>query len=229
MRNRILAIDDDPDILNVLKANLELHDFQVELAMTCEEAETRLQEALPDLILLDLMLPDCDGVIFCESLKRKYSQIPVIMLTARDRVSDKVLGLEIGADDYLVKPFETLELIARIKACLRRYKQQDRGFSREGEIVIDYQGRTVTVRGKPVELTAKEFDLLCFLVENAGRVLRRDMIRKSLWKSSNIYSWSRVIDVHIQHLRTKIEKNPSSPEYIQTVSGVGYKFVKVDS
>jgi len=229
MGNRILAIDDDPDILNVLKANLELHDFQVDSAMTCEEAKTRLREALPDLILLDLMLPDCDGVIFCEALKREYNQIPVIMLTARDRVSDKVLGLEIGADDYLVKPFETLELIARIKACLRRYKQQERGVVRIGEIVIDYQGRTVTVREKPVELTAKEFDLLCFLVENAGRVLRRDVIRKSLWKSSNIYSWSRVIDVHIQHLRTKIEENPSSPKYIQTVSGVGYKFIQVDS
>ena len=226
MRHRILAIDDDKDILRVLKANLELHDFQVDTAMDCRKAEDALSETLPDLILLDLMLPDRDGIEFCIELKGQYGNIPIIMLTARDRVSDKVIGLESGADDYMVKPFETLELIARIRACLRRYKGGNRDAVTCGEIKIDYDGRTVTVRGMPIELTPKEFDLLCLFIENRGKVLSRDIVRRSLWKSSRLYSWSRVIDVHIQHLRGKIEKNPSAPEYIHTIPGVGYKLVE---
>ncbi len=223
MSNRILAIDDDPDILRVLKANLELNDFVVETASNCQEAEDRLNEGLPDLIILDLILPDGDGVEFCRRLRREY-KIPVIMLTARDRVSDKVIGLESGADDYIVKPFETLELIARIKACLRRYRPDGDTVLKVGEIVLNYNTRTVEVRGEEVYLTPKEFDFLALLMENKGKVLTRNFIKKSLWKSSQIYSWSRVIDVHIQHLRRKIEKDPSSPEHILTVPGVGYKF-----
>ncbi len=223
MKNRILAIDDDPDILRVLKANLELNDFVVETASNCREAEDRLNEELPDLIILDLILPDGDGVEFCRKLRSEF-QIPVIMLTARDRVSDKVIGLESGADDYIVKPFETLELIARIKACLRRYRPEGDAVLKAGEITLNYNTRTVEVRGKEVYLTPKEFDFLALLMENRGKVLTRNFIKRSLWKSSQIYSWSRVIDVHIQHLRRKIESDPSSPEYILTIPGVGYKF-----
>ncbi len=225
MNNRILAIDDDPDILRVLKANLELNGFVVETASNCQEAEDRLKEGLPDLIILDLILPDGDGIEFCRKLRRQY-RIPVIMLTARDRVSDKVIGLESGADDYIVKPFETLELIARIKACLRRYRPEEESEITAGDITLNYSSRTVMVRGKEVYLTPKEFDFLALLMENQGKVLTRDFIKKSLWKSSQIYSWSRVIDVHVQHLRRKIEKDPSEPEYILTVPGVGYKFNK---
>ncbi len=221
--NRILAIDDDPDILRVLRANLELNGFEVDTASNCQEAEDRLNEGLPDLIILDLILPDGDGVEFCRKLRTEF-QIPVIMLTARDRVSDKVIGLESGADDYIVKPFETLELIARIKACLRRYRPEGDSMLKAGDITLNYNTRTVEVRGKEVYLTPKEFDFLALLMENKGKVLTRNFIKKSLWKGTQIYSWSRVIDVHIQHLRRKIEKDPSNPQHILTIPGVGYKF-----
>ncbi len=230
MEPLILVVDDDPDILKVLKANLEVSDFKVITAGNCEEARKVLAEQVPDLIVLDLMLPDCDGVEFCREIRSQHFNLPVVMLTARDSVSDRVLGLESGADDYVVKPFETIELIARIKACLRRYSVEDQNCVNVGDIEIDYPRREVKVRGKAVELTPKEFDLLCFLIKNREKVLSRDFIRKSLWKDSKrLYSWSRVIDVHIQHLRTKIEKDPSSPEYILTVPGVGYKFVPKSS
>jgi DNA-binding response OmpR family regulator len=227
MGNRlILLVDDDQDILNVLRANLTLHEYEVETAMSCAETEERLSKGIPDLMILDLMLPDCDGIDLCRKIKKNYPNVPIIMLTARDRVSDKVIGLESGADDYVVKPFETLELIARIKACLRRYKAEQKDILKVGDIVVDYQRRMVKVGTREIELTPKEFELLCMFMENRGKVLSRDFIRKSLWRGSRLYSWSRVIDVHIQHLRHKIEKDPSSPEYILTVAGVGYKFAE---
>jgi DNA-binding response OmpR family regulator len=145
------------------------------------------------------------------------------MLTARDRVSDKVAGLDSGAEDYMVKPFETLELIARIKTCLRRSApQQERIVI--GNIAVDTKARTVHVNNKLIELTRKEYELLCFFIGNKGEPLSREFIRKTLWKDSPLYSWSRVIDVHIQHLRHKIEKNPLEPKILVTVPGVGYKF-----
>jgi DNA-binding response OmpR family regulator len=168
------------------------------------------------------MLPDGEGIEICRELKQRFPKIPVIMLTAKDRVSDKVLGLESGADDYIVKPFETLELLARIRACLRRYAPvEDKVII--GGLTIDMKARSVHIDGRTVELTPKEYDLLCLFVANQGEALSREFIRKSLWKGSRIYAWSRVIDVHIQHLRQKIEKNPLEPDYILTVPGVGYK------
>jgi DNA-binding response OmpR family regulator len=137
-----------------------------------------------------------------------------------------VIGLESGADDYVVKPFETLELIARIRTCLRRSRPAIAGTVTVRDLMVDYQKRVVTLRDSPVTLTPKEYDLLCFLITNRGAVLGRDDIRRHLWKDSSLYSWSRVIDVHIQHLRQKIEKDPSSPEYILTVPGVGYRFAE---
>ncbi|MDI6800736.1 MAG: response regulator transcription factor [Thermodesulfovibrionales bacterium] len=220
----ILAIDDDPDILKVLKANLELHKFHVITANSWTEGQNLLSRQTPDIILLDLMLPDGDGVEICRKIRKRYPALPIIMLTAKDKISDKVIGLESGADDYVVKPFETLELIARIKACLRRAKPITQERVSIGNISIDYKKRVVTVKGKEIILTPKEYDILCLLVSNKGSVLSREEIRNHLWKETKIYAWSRVIDVHIQHLRQKIEKNPSEPEYIITVSGVGYKF-----
>jgi DNA-binding response OmpR family regulator len=222
MKKRLLAIDDDPDILRVLKANLELYGYEPLLAGTWAEAQAMLRDQLPNLVILDLTLPDADGIDICRELKRQYPKLPVIMLTARDRVSDKVLGLESGADDYIVKPFETLELMARVKACLRRFEPAVEKV-RIGDVIIDFKARAVSVGGREVELTPKEYDLLCLFVANRGEPLSRDFIRKSLWKGSQIYSWSRVIDVHIQHLRQKIEKNPLEPDHIVTVPGVGYK------
>lgn len=225
MGNRILAIDDDRDILKVLKANLELHGYSVDTAEDWKTAKENLFKSQPDLIILDLMLPDADGIEVCKSLRKDSPQIPVIMLTAKDKISDKVFGLESGADDYVVKPFETVELIARINACLRRV-QTSSGEDKisTGNIKIDFRKRLVTVSGKMIDLTPKEYDLLCYFVTNKGKVISRESIRNNLWRNSHIYSWSRVIDVHIQHLRHKIEKDPSRPRIILTVPGTGYRF-----
>jgi DNA-binding response OmpR family regulator len=223
----ILAIDDDEDILKILKANIELHKLRVITANSWTEGQKALTANKPDLILLDIMLPDGDGVEICRSLRTQHTTIPIILLTAKDKVSDKVIGLESGADDYVVKPFETLELIARIKACLRRTKS----VKTEDEVIIkdlhiNYKKRTVTIKKREIILTPKEYNLLCLLISNRGYVVSREEIKKHLWNNTKIYAWSRVIDVHIQHLRQKIEKNPSEPEYILTVSGIGYKFAE---
>lgn len=220
---QLLVIDDDPDILSVLKANLELYGYGAALANTWKAAEKLLDEGMPDLVILDLTLPDGNGIDICRNIKARYPKVPIVMLTAKDRVSDKVMGLESGADDYIVKPFETLELMARIKACLRRNQPVDERISVH-ELSIDFTTRAVRVGNADIELTPKEFDLLRLFVLSRGEPLSREFIRKSIWKTTQIYSWSRVIDVHIQHLRQKIEKNPLEPEYIITVPGVGYKF-----
>jgi DNA-binding response OmpR family regulator len=225
MNYKILAVDDDRDILKVLKANLELHDYEVDTAENWESAREILSARQPDLMILDVMLPDGDGTEICRELRRDFPAMPIIMLTAKDKVSDKVFGLESGADDYVVKPFETVELVARIKVCLRRVSEpavKDRVVV--GNIRVDFKKRIVTVSGKPVGLTPKEYNLLCFFIEHQGEAVSRETIRKNIWKGSQIYSWSRVIDVHIQHLRQKIEKDPSNPKYIITVPGAGYRF-----
>lgn len=224
MQHTILVIDDDPDILKVLKANLELHGFSVETANRWAAAEKILAVRTPDLIILDLMLPDGNGIDICRKLHTALPSAPIIMLTAKDKVSDKVFGLESGADDYIVKPFETLELIARIKTCLRRSQPASSEKSVTGDLTVDFKRRVVTLRDRDITLTQKEYELLCFFISRKGELLSREVIRKHIWKDSQIYSWSRVIDVHILHLRQKIEKNPSEPEYIITVPGAGYKF-----
>ncbi len=224
MPGYILIVDDDMDILSVLRANLELHGFTVKTSQNWTSAERELSVSVPDLLILDIMLPDGNGVEICRSLRERFPDLPIMMLTAKDKVSDKVIGLESGADDYIVKPFETLELIARIRACLRRTRHDLSERIVIDDLVIDLKRRVVTLKGKDLVLTPKEYDLLSYLVSHRGEVLTRENIRKHLWKESSIYSWSRVIDVHIQHLRQKIEKNPSKPAYILTVPGVGYKF-----
>lgn len=221
----ILIIDDDPDILKVLKANLELHKFSVITADSWSEGQKALSIGRPDLLILDLILPDGDGIEICRTLRRKYPLLPILMLTAKDSVSDKVIGLESGADDYMVKPFETMELIARIKACLRRTKPEKREeIIQIGELIIDLKKREVEKRGQIIELTPKQFNLLVFLAENRDRVISRKEIKEHLWQEKSLYSWSRVIDVHIMHLRQKIEDNPQEPEYILTMPGIGYRF-----
>jgi DNA-binding response OmpR family regulator len=225
LKKQLLVVDDDPDILRVLKANLELYGFAPIMAGSWTMAQELLNTVLPELIILDLTLPDGDGMEICRQLKDLYPKIPIIMLTAKDRVSDKVMGLESGADDYIVKPFETLELIARIKACLRRNEPREKKIA-IGDLIVDLMAGNVFVRNSPVTLTRKEYDMLCLLLKHRGEVVSRDLIRKTIWKSSKLYSWSRVIDVHIQHLRQKIETDPSNPAYLITVPGKGYKFLK---
>jgi DNA-binding response OmpR family regulator len=223
VKTQLLAIDDDADIRRVLKANLELYGFDLVLAESWSAARDALNRQLPALIILDLTLPDGDGIEICKELKQRCPKVPVIMLTAKDRVPDKVIGLESGADDYIVKPFETIELLARIRACLRRYAPSGEKI-RIDDLVVDLKARMVNVKDRAVELTPKEYDLLVLFITNRGEPLRREFIRKTIWKDSQIYSWSRVIDVHVQHLRQKIERNPLEPEYILTIPGVGYKF-----
>lgn len=222
-REKILIVDDDPDILKILQENLRLEDYEIITSTTGEEALRAAHRYHPDLILLDLMLPDLDGLQVCRKL-RKESAVPIIMLTARDRISDRVLGLEMGADDYVVKPFDTMELMARIKACLRRSKGLIREEIQVDDLSIDFHKREVRLKNKLIHLTFKEFELLKTLVSHAGEALSRDFIRQQVWKGASLYDWSRTIDVHIQRLRYKLEKDKDNPQYILTVPGVGYKF-----
>jgi DNA-binding response OmpR family regulator len=224
MSHTILLIDDDADILKVLKANLEFHGFGVRTAESWKAGQKALAISNPDILLLDVMLPDGDGFDVCRTVRKEHPSLPIIMITAKDKISDKVMGLDGGADDYVVKPFETLELIARIKARLRSTKPADEKATEIGDLSIDYKRRLVKMRGKETAVTPKEYELLCFLVAHRGEVVSREDIKRLLWKEHKIYSWSRVIDVHIQHLRQKIEADPSEPQYIITMSGVGYRF-----
>ncbi len=220
----ILTVDDDHDILKVIRANLELHGFEVSTAPDCARAEEIIRHTPPELMVLDLMLPDCDGVDFCREIKNDYPELPIIILTARDRLSDKVVGLESGADDYMIKPFESLELLARIRACLRRYQPPAREQTLTcGELRVEIDTRRVSIADREISLTPKEFDLLCIMLEAGGKVLSRETIRRRLWADSRLYSWSRVIDVHVRHLRAKLSDDPATPRYIQTVPGVGYR------
>ena len=226
VKKTIMLVDDDPDIVTVLQGNLTLAGFAVVTAGSGEEAVQLLVRESPDLLILDLSLPDYDGLQLCRKIKAADHEFPIIMLTARDSVADKVLGFECGADDYLVKPFAFLELEARIKASLRRQmkqKEQRPLCIYRGALKIDYAARRVWLAGKSINLTKKEFDLLYFLALHAGDTMSRDDLRHALWGKKSLYSWSRTIDVHIQHLRQKIERNPEFPELIVTVTGVGYR------
>ncbi len=224
MKSRhILLVDDDPDILRILKDNLELDGYRVSTASTGREALKQFERSDTGLVILDLFLPDVDGIQVCRSIREK-SDVPIIMLTARDRVPDKVLGLESGADDYLVKPFDYLELEARIKACLRRqrpFRGIEEIFQTSG-LTIDVGKNSVWKKGEQVRLTQREFGLLVLLARSAGTPLSRSAIRRALWPHGEIYDDSRAIDVHIQHLRSKIEDDAAEPRHIVTVQGVGY-------
>lgn len=219
----ILVIDDDRDIVQTLKGNLELDGYDVRCAFDGMTGLHIAKTTRPDLIILDLNLPDIDGIKACQIIRRKFD-FPIIMLTARDGLSDKVLGLECGADDYLVKPFHFLELSARIKAILnrveRRLVQEQHQFK---DLSINFKSKSVIVRGKEVKLTKTEFSLFELFAAYPDEVLSRDFIQKQIWSDSKLYSHSRALDVHVQRLRKKLEKNLESPEYIVTVPGVGYK------
>ena len=223
--DRILVVDDDLDILKILKDNLELDGYEVATASSGKEALLFIETSEPALLVLDLGLPDIDGIQVCRAIRQK-SEVPIIMLTARDRVSDKVLGLECGADDYLVKPFDYLELAARIKVRLRRRGAfaESRDTIEVGELRVDVNKKAVTKNGARIDLTLREFNILLFLVRNPGKALSRAEIRQAVWQSGDLYKDSRAIDVHIQHLRAKLESNPHDPNSIITVPGVGYLF-----
>ncbi len=220
----ILIIDDDKDIVQTIKGNLSLDGYKVIYSYLGRQGIEMAQVQLPDLILLDLNLPDMDGISICEILRKSFD-FPIIMLTARDTLPDKVLGLKSGADDYIVKPFEYLELSARITAIFNRVDRSLVQDKKEfNDLEINYRTRQVLIRGQQVKLTKTEFQLLELFVSNPDKSLTREFIEKQIWWDSQLYSHSRALDVHIQRLRKKIEQSPETPSLIVTISGVGYKF-----
>ncbi|HEY3117983.1 MAG TPA: response regulator transcription factor [Chloroflexota bacterium] len=224
---RVLVVDDEPMVTEVVGRYLEREGFQVELASDGEDALRLARDNKPDLVVLDVMLPRLDGLSVCRALRRD-GQIPIIMLTARGEESDRILGLELGADDYLVKPFSPGELVARIKAVLRRSGGQPSDL-KSGEpliypeVRIDPRTRDVQVRDQPVTLTAREFDLLYFLASLPGQVFTRDQLMNHVWDFAYAGDASTVT-VHVRRLREKIEADPEHPRLLKTVWGVGYKF-----
>jgi len=230
MDQRILIIEDDPEIADLVELHFRDHNFELDRAAN---GEVGLEKALAntyDAVLLDLMLPGLDGVEVCKRLRAEKS-VPIIMLTAKSEELDRVLGLELGADDYVTKPFSVRELIARVKAVLRRTSGSVTDANQPGTIavagiVIDLEKRTVSLDGKSIELTAKEFDLLTLFAANPGRVFRRNELLDKVW-GYQFEGYGHTVNSHINRLRSKIEKNPADPTYITTVWGVGYKFADV--
>ena len=221
---RILVVDDDKDIVQTIKGNLELDGYEVLAAFDGRTGLHIAKTTRPDLIILDLTLPDIDGIKTCQIIRREFD-FPIIMLTARDGVADKVLGLECGADDYIVKPFNFLELSARIKSILKRVERSLVNDQYEfKDLSINFKSKTVTVCGENVKLTKTEFELLSLFVSYPGEVLAREFIQQQIWRDSQLYQTSRAVDVHVQRLRKKIEAEVDKPEYLVTVAGVGYRF-----
>ena len=222
---RILVVDDERLLVKGIKFNLESEGYQVDGAYTGTEALDLFHERRYDLVVLDLMLPEVDGLTVCRRI-RESSNVPVIMVTAKSESSDKLLGFEYGADDYMTKPFDILELKARVRAILKRTAQRPEHSDRDlvcGDLVLDQFQRTLMVRGEPVELTAKEFDLLAVLMENRGRVFSRDDLLTKIW-GAGYPGDIRTVDVHVRRLREKLERDDANPEYILTKWGVGYYF-----
>ena len=227
-----MVVEDEKDINELICYNLRKEGFEAGGVFNGEDALTFIAEWKPDLILLDLMLPGMDGMELCKRLKAgaEFSQIPVIMVTARADEIDKVLGLEFGADDYIAKPFGMRELISRVKAVLRRYGQTaaaaeggPAGLLKKGQLAIDTEKYTVSKGGKDLELSALETRLLIYLAERPGKVFSRDMLLDAVWKSEG-YVEPRTVDVHIRRIREKIEDDPANPGYILTKRGLGYLF-----
>jgi len=223
-RYRVLVVDDDKDIVQTIKGNLELDGYEVLTAFNGRIGLHIAKTGRPDLVILDLNLPDIDGIKACEIMRREFN-FPIIMLTARDGVADKVLGLECGADDYMVKPFNFLELSARIKSIFKRVERSlVKNFYEYNNLAINFKSRSVTIRGKSVKLTKTEYELLELFVSYPNEVLSREFIQQQIWRDSQLYQTSRAVDVHVQRLRKKIEPEIEMPQYLVTVSGVGYKF-----
>lgn len=225
MEYRILIIDDEENLVKGIKYNLELDGYEVDVSYNGEEALKKMDENIYNLIVLDIMLPKIDGLILLKKI-RERSSIPVIMLTAKGEDEDKILGFEYGADDYMTKPFNILELRARIKALLRRtydLTANKNEIIKVGDIMIDVPSRKVNVGGRPVDLTAKEFDILFLLLTNPNKVYSRETLLEIIW-GYDYYGDSRTVDVHIRRLREKIEKDPGNPQYVLTKWGVGYYY-----
>ena len=230
MSQKVLVVDDEQSIVTLLKYNLETAAYIVDVAYDGEEALKKVKEVKPELIVLDVMLPKKDGIEVCKTIRSDKNLVPILMLTAKDDEFDRVLGLELGADDYMTKPFSPREVVARVKAILRRSQIANEVVKDDVEdedIVID------NIRIRPeffevyrddtlLELTPKEFELLLYLIERQGRVITREHMLNSVW-NYEFAGDSRIVDVHISHLRDKLEENPKQPKLIKTVRGLGYK------
>ena len=226
MANRILVVDDERIVTEVVERYLRLEGYEVSVAEDGAQALETARKWHPNLVVLDLMLPEVDGLEVCRQL-RQEGPVPIIMLTAKGEETDRIVGLELGADDYMVKPFSPRELVARVKSVLRRTAdstaQKIDGLLRYGNLVIDPTSRDVTLRGRRINLTAKEFDLLYFFASHPNQVFTREQLMNQVWD----YSYSAeygTITVHIRRLRAKIEADPLKPRFIKTLWGVGYKF-----
>lgn len=228
MANRkILVVDDEKKLVELIKLYLEKDGYQVLVAYDGRQALELARQKQPDLIVLDLMLPEIDGLDVCRIL-RAESKIPIIMLTAKTTEEDKLLGLDLGADDYITKPFSPRELLARVRAVLRRVGEMELGSRpqiQHGDLFVDFVRREVLVKGKPVHLTPKEFKLLEVLIKAPGRPFTRPELLDRVF-GFDYEGLERTLDVHVMNLRKKIEPNPNRPTYIQTVYGVGYKFAE---
>lgn len=229
MTRTILIVEDEPSIVTLIKYNLEKEGFTTEVAMNGESA-IKIAESNPeiDLIVLDLMLPKMDGIEVCKTLRMNQNFVPIIMLTAKDAEYDKIHGLEMGADDYLTKPFSPKELIARINAILRRTELQTNEENNEaasiniGDLEIYPKKFEAYFKGELLELTRKEFELLVYLAEHKGQILSREQLLSSVWDYDFVGD-TRIVDVQVSHLREKIEEDTKHPQYIKTVRGFGYK------
>lgn len=223
---KILVVDDEENILELIRFNLENNGYKVLVAQNGTDALKIAKSEHPQLVLLDLMLPGMDGYDVCKEIRRdnNISQTPIIMITAKGEELDKILGLELGADDYITKPFSIRELMARVKAVLRRTTIQyiDKSY-KFGSITIDFQKHEVLRNEERIDLTLKEFELLEILIKNKGRVMTRDFLLDKIWGYEYIGE-TRTVDVHIRHLRQKIEEDDKNPQYIETIRGIGYRF-----
>ena len=220
---RILVVEDEPAIAFGLQLDLKSEGYDVEIESDGESGLERARKEAFDLILLDVMLPRKDGFEVCRELRRGGSKTPVIMLTAKTQEAEKVLGLEIGADDYVTKPFSPRELRARVKAALRRAAEDDLPIYRFGDAEVDFGRCELRRAGKPVELTALEFKLLAAFVRNGGKVLSRDQLLDLVWGHGTFVT-DRVVDNHVVTLRKKVEPDPSKPRFVVSVRGLGYRF-----
>ena len=230
MAKRILLVDDEPLIIKGLRFTLEQEGYEILTASDGEEALEVFHSEPVDLVLLDVMLPKLDGIQVCQRI-RDTSNVPILMLTAKGEDMDKILGLEYGADDYMTKPFNILEVKARIKTVLRRVSQPvtnaEKKIIRVHDMEVNIVNRSVTLGGKEVRLTAKEFDLLQLFITNRGKVFSRETMLETVWKYDYMGD-ARTVDVHIRRLREKIERNTAQPEFIFTKWGVGYYFTDKD-
>jgi DNA-binding response OmpR family regulator len=227
---RIVTADDDPQLLRLIARNLEFEGYEVETASDGLKALEQIERTDPDLVLLDVMMPGLDGFSVCQRV-REFSIVPIMLITARGQDQDKVKGLDLGADDYLTKPFSVEELLARVRAVLRRaqFRSDEAALSRAtvatiGELTIDYAQRLVTLNGQEITLTPTEYRLIAYLAQNVGRVLTQDLLLEHVWGTDYVGE-SHMLQVNINRLRRKLEVDPAHPRYLQTKVGIGYLLV----